>query len=238
MQIYEQLKSALKSEIIKNNISGEKVTISCKALSPTEAIGSPEHNDYPIIKGKEVMVEAHFNGAKGQAFADEFENAEYSTNGLLSMELDSNAKRASFISGFNAIFRNLGLCDKTVHCKDKEPVICSDNLPEIIKQGQKVLIVGFQPRFLEKLSSYCEVRIVDMDPANIGKTKFGVLVEESQKTDEAIEWCDIIFATGSTLVNGTITRFLKQNKPVIFYGVTISAAAKILNLNQYCYCGR
>jgi uncharacterized protein (DUF4213/DUF364 family) len=55
--------------------------------------------------------------------------------------------------------------------------------------------------------------------------------------DDAIKWSDLIFATGSTIVNGTIGNFINKNKPVIFYGVTISAAAKILNLKTYCYCG-
>ena len=53
-----------------------------------------------------------------------------------------------------------------------------------------------------------------------------------------MQWCDVIFATGSTLTNGTITTFLNQDKPVIFFGVTIVAAAGILNLNSYCHCGR
>jgi hypothetical protein len=100
-----------------------------------------------------------------------------------------------------------------------------------------VFLVGYQPRFLERLASQYSIRVVDMDQDNIGSDFFGVVIEPPEMTADAIEWCDLIFATGSTLANGTITHFLEQDKPVLFYGVTISAAANILNLKQFCHCG-
>jgi hypothetical protein len=78
---------------------------------------------------------------------------------------------------------------------------------------------------------------VDLDPDNIGRKLSGVVIEPPELTAEAITWCDSIFATGSTLVNGTITDFLNKGKSVLFYGITISAAAKILNLDTYCHRG-
>jgi len=235
--IYEELKKSLKKEVQQHNLSGQNISVRCKALSATEAIGKPEHDDYPIIKGKEVMVEAVFKGAKGQAFTDAFENADYPVDDLLKMELDSNRKRASFISGLNAVFRCLHLCDKTVHCKDTEPKECAGNLSKTIGSPDKVLLVGHQPRFLEMFSSICHVRVVDLDKDNIGKKISDVMIEPPEMTLDAMKWCDLIFATGSTLVNGSITDFINQDKPVIFYGVTISAAAKILGLKTYCHCG-
>jgi len=62
-----------------------------------------------------------------------------------------------------------------------------------------------------------------------------VIVEPVEMTEDAIQWCDLIFATGSTVVNGSMSNFLERGKPVIFYGVTVSATAKILNLNAYCH---
>ncbi len=50
---------------------------------------------------------------------------------------------------------------------------------------------------------------------NIGKMKFGITVEPESKTNELLD----------------------KNKPVIFYGVTISAAAKVLGFNNYCPYG-
>jgi len=237
MDLYEELKETLKKEIQKHNLSGQNISVRCKALSATEAIGKPEHDDYPIIKGKEVMVEAVFEGAKGQAFADEFENADYIIDDLLKIKLNSNKRRASFISGLNAVFRYLDLCDKTIHCKDTEPKVCANNLLNVIGPRNNVFLVGYQPRFLEILASQYNVRVVDLDQDNIGSDVFGVVIEPPEMTPDITEWCDLIFATGSTIVNGTITKFLNQDKPVLFYGVTISAAATILNLKKFCHCG-
>jgi len=47
----------------------------------------------------------------------------------------------------------------------------------------------------------------------------------------------MIFATGSTIVNNTISNFIGVGKPAVFYGVTISAPAKILNLTTFCEYG-
>ena len=237
MNLYEELREALRKEIRKHNLSGQNISVRCKALSAVEAIGKPEHDDYPIIRGKEVMVEAVFKGAKGQAFADEFENADYLVDDLLKIELNSNKRRASFISGLNAVFRYLNLCEKTVHCKDAEPKECADNLLKAIGSRNNVFLVGYQPRFLEMLASQHNVRVVDLDQDNIGSDVFGVIIEPPEMTPDSIKWCDLIFATGSTVVNGTITNFLNRDRPVLFYGVTISAAATILNLNTYCHCG-
>jgi hypothetical protein len=237
MNLYDPLREALRNEIQKHSLSGQNISVRCKALSATEAIGNPEHDDYPIIKGKEVMVEAVFKGAKGQAFTDEFENADLIVDDLLKIRLDSNQKRSIFISSLNAVFRHLNLCDKTIHCKDEEPKECARNLPEAIGPLNNVLLVGYQPRFLEMLKSTCSIRVVDMDQDNIGSEVSGVVIESPKMTPDAIKWCDLIFATGSTIVNGTVTYFLNRDKPVIFYGVTISAAATILNLNKFCHCG-
>ena len=235
--IYQQLKDALSNEIEKHTLSGHLLSVRCRALSAREAIGVPDHDDYPIIKGREVMVEADFLGARGQAFADEFENADYRVDDLLTMNLDSNSKRASFVSGLNAVYRHLNLCEKTIHCKDNEPKLCADNLNSVLGSAKKVFLVGYQPRFLEKLSKHHNLRVVDMDQDNIGNEVAGLTIEAPGKTPEIIDWCDLIFATGSTVVNGTIDQFLNQGKPVWFYGVTIAATATILNLNRYCDCG-
>ena len=238
MDLYEELRDALRNAIKQHHLSGLNISVRCKALSAHEAIGRPEHADYPIIKGREVMVEAVFEGAKGQAFTDEFEQVDYLVEDLLTIRLNSNKTRATFISGLNAVFRYLNLCDKTIHCKDKEPVDCARHLSDAIGTFKKVLLIGYQPRFLEVLAAGYSTRVVDMDQDNIGVNIGNVMIEPPEMTADAIQWCDVIFATGSTLTNGTITDFLHQAKPVIFFGVTIAAAATILNLNKYCHCGQ
>ena len=235
--LYDALKKALKEKIIFHDLADKPIDITCKALSAEQAIGTPDHDDYPIIKGREVMVEADFLNAKGQSFTDEFENRAYRVKDLLTMDLSTNRERASFIAGLNAVYRHLGLADKTIHCKDKEPVLCAEKLSDIIPKDSKVLLVGHQPRFLEKLSSYCQVRAVDLDKDNIGKEFFNITIEPQENTQEAIKWCTMIFATGSTIVNNTISNFIDADKPAVFYGVTICAPAKILNLTTFCEYG-
>lgn len=235
--IYDTLKKALEEKIIFYNLADKHINITCKALSAKQAIGTPDHDDYPIIKGREVMVEADFLNAKGQSFTDEFENRAYQVKDFLTMDLSSSKKRASFIAGLNAVYRYLDLADKTIHCKDKEPVLCAKKLPDFISREAKVLLVGHQPRFLEILASHCKVRAVDLDEDNIGKKIFKVTIESTENTPNAINWCDMIFATGSTIVNNTISNFIDAGKPVVFYGVTISAPAKVLKLTTFCEYG-
>ncbi|MDD5010313.1 MAG: DUF364 domain-containing protein, partial [Syntrophorhabdaceae bacterium] len=54
-----------------------------------------------------------------------------------------------------------------------------------------------------------------------------------EATEEVLAWGDIILATGSTCVNGTITKFL-GNRPVIFYGVSVAGVAKACGFDRYC----
>jgi hypothetical protein len=64
-----------------------------------------------------------------------------------------------------------------------------------------------------------------------------VLIEPAENTAEAIEWCDLIFATGSTFVNATVGNFIDKGRPLILYGVSAAAPAKVLGLETFCFCG-
>ena len=221
----------------RKGILDSTIAVSCKALSAEEAIGKTEHDDYPIHKGKEVMVEADFCGAKGQAFTDLYGSCSFKVEDLITMEFRTNRDRASFIASINAIWKYYGMATKTVHCRDKEPVECAGELPKYYDFSKKTLLIGLQPRFLEVLAAHGEVRALDLDKDNIGKIKAGVEIEDGEKFTEALDWCEQIFATGSTLCNGTIQGILDAGKPVKFFGVTIAAAAEILGLDIYCYAG-
>jgi uncharacterized protein (DUF4213/DUF364 family) len=237
MSIYDDLTRYLDHQITAHDLSKETISIRCQALSVEEAIGKPDRDDYPIVKGREVMVEADFKGSRGQAFTDEFGNADFTLKELLELNLDSNRNRSCFVAGLNAVMRHLGLCDKTVHCRDMEPKTCAGHLKDVIPSGNKVLLIGYQPGFLAALAPLYHTRVIDLDKANIGKNVSGVIIESPDRTQKAIAASDMILATGSCLVNGTIADFLNKDKPVIFFGVTIAGAAKILNLKTYCQCG-
>lgn len=235
--IYSALIEALKARALEHEFLDEDVPIRCRPLSAAEAMGSPTDQDYPILKGKETIVEARFRDALGHAFSDEYGNGTCTIRKLISAVPSTNRERAEFVATLNAVYRHLGLVEKTVHCRDDEPVDCAKELAPRIAAGMQVLLVGFQPRMLERLSARTPMRCVDLDVDNIGTERFGVTIEGPEKTADAVDWAHAILATGSTLVNGTIHTLMEARKPVIFYGVTITAAAKILQLDHYCHLG-
>ena len=232
--LYKQLKSALYDLIQKHKLSGKNLQVRCRVLETSEAIGTPEDKDYPIQNGREHMIEAVFENARGQAFADEFENINCNIETLITMETNTNAKRAIFIAGLNAVYRYCSICEKTVHCRDEEPKECASHLSGALSLNKKIALIGLQPRFLEQLTKMGEVRVLDLDTKNIGQIKSGILIEPPSQTSAAIDWCDHILATGSTIVNGSIISILQHKKPTVFFGVTISAAAEILGLETFC----
>jgi uncharacterized protein (DUF4213/DUF364 family) len=240
MDIYEKLRKYFRDLVSKNHLEGQEIIVRAKPLTPEEAIGNPEDKDYPLITGRERMMQAEFRNTFGQAYTDMYGNYSGKLSDIVDMELKNNFRRAIFISSLNAVMRYLGLTDKTIHCKDEEPKECAARLAEYIaeKYGRpKIAMVGFQPRMVESLVKGFEIKVTDMDYVNIDKQKFGITVQSPQKTKENLDWCDIAVVTGSSIVNNTIGDFL-TDKPVIFYGVTISGAARMLGLQDYCYCGK
>lgn len=224
----------------ENGLESEEVQVVARPLTPEEAIGHPEDLDYPLLKGKERLIQANLKGTLGHAFTDMYGRYEGTISEIISSELRTNFNRAVFISTLNAAMNHVRLIDKSVHCKDQEPKRCSLELVDYIKEkfGQpKIAVVGLQPRMVEVLSKAFRLRVTDLDPDNIGREKFGIPIGGPDKTRDNVLWCDVALVTGTTIVNDTIGEFLIQ-KPTIFYGVTISGAAKILGLNHFCACGR
>ncbi|MBN2350264.1 MAG: hypothetical protein JXJ22_15600 [Bacteroidales bacterium] len=239
MDYYNKLKKELK-DILKHKETETIKVVSAKPLSPEEAIGTPDRTDFPIQKGKEVMIEADFRGSKGQAFTDMPGNFTGTVQDFLNMKLDNNFSRSIFIAGFNAVMRHFERTTGTIHCKDKEPKACAEQITTFIREkfGKvKIAFIGFQPAMIEQLSKSFEMRIVDLDKDNIGKQKFGLTIEAQEKTSEVLEWGDIILATGSTCVNGTITDFLNK-KPVVFYGISAAGVAAAYGYERFCPCGK
>ena len=234
--VFLRLARALREQAERHGFLDQAIPIQCRPLTPVEAIGDPGDRDYPILKGKEALVEARFREARGQAFSDTYGNRTVTVRALLDRVPKNNRERAEFTAALNAVYRSLGLCDGTVHCKDDEPKTCAMELEGRIPPGKRVLLVGLQPRMLQFLAGRNPVRVADLDPDNRGTVKYGVRVEGPEETKDGIAWCERILATGSTLVNGTLPLFLASGKPVIFYGVTVAAAAKVLGLERFCAC--
>jgi len=225
------------SYVCKNeNLLRESVQVKARVLSSEEAIGNPEANDFPLQKGKERLMQARFGTGVGQAFTDRYGDFSGKLKDIIDTPLENNFRRAIFISSLNAVLRHLNKVQGTVHCRDKGPIQCAEELVHFLKEhyGQiKITQVGFQPRMVEQLSTAFEYRILDMDSDNIGTSKFDVMIEGPEATAEAVSWADLLLVTGTTVVNGTIDNFLNK-KPILFYGTTIAGPADLMNWDRFC----
>jgi len=240
-QFYNNLFDKFKKLVEDNGLLNEEVKVTGRTLTTEEAIGNTERKDFPIIKGKEKLLEADFRGAKGQAFTDMPNNFQGNLKQIVEMPLETNFHTAVYIAALNAVCRYLKITDKTVHCKDGEPESCASELVEYIKNkygNPKIALIGFQPAMLENLGENFKVRIVDLDSDNIGKIKHNVMVEDGSKAiDDLLNWCDIVVATGSTIANKTITNLL-LDKPTVFFGTTLAGAASLMDLERFCPCSK
>ncbi|MBW1720427.1 MAG: hypothetical protein JRH13_03435 [Deltaproteobacteria bacterium] len=238
-EIYDEIKGRF-NEILKDrDMLAESVRVKARALSAEEAIGNPEADDFPLQKGRERLMQAEFRGAFGQAFTDRYGDFEGTLGEILEMPLENNYRRAVFIATLNAVLRSLGMIEKTVHCRDREPARCARELVESLKAGYgkvNILQVGFQPRMVEYLAREFRLKVLDLDEENIGAEKFGVVIEGPEATVEAVEWADLLLVTGTTVVNDTIHEFLGK-KPMLLYGTTISGAARLMGWERFCAYG-
>ncbi len=239
-EIQHELREHLEATAGRHGLLDESILVSARALSPEEAIGSPEHDDYALVTGRERMMQADVRGACGHAFTDMYGRWEGTVGEVCRTEPLNNYRRAILAATLNAVMRFAGEIEGTVHCRDDGPVECARELADFVASGGyggPFALVGYQPRLAEALSSLGELRIVDLDERNIGRTRAGVRVAGPGGTEAALEGAGSVFVTGSTLVNGTMPRFLRLAAPTVFYGVTIAGAARVLGLRRFCARG-
>jgi uncharacterized protein (DUF4213/DUF364 family) len=149
--------------------------------------------------------------------------------------------RGLFIAVMNAVMESLGLCRGTVHCRTEGPELCAQKMKAWLAghrpNAKKITLVGYQPALLEMLSkSGYQVRVLDLNPKNIGQVRHGVTVEDGLTAmQSAIGSADVILCTGSTLCNGTIVDYILPEKDVLFFGTSAAGAAKLLGLKRVCF---
>ena len=245
-EFYWDLKAKFEHALSNHGIGNEPVTVTCRALSTEEAIGHTKRRDFPIITGKDVMIQAQFRSSFGQAFTEAPMTFQGTLHQVLSLDLASDPHaRGLFVATLNAVMNQLGLCDGTIHCRTDGPELCALDMLNHLRthhpNERRIALVGYQPAILEALAnSEYQVRVLDLDPTNVGHTRYGITVEDGIRDYEKVilEYADLILCTGSTICNGTIVKYLGLNKPVIFFGTSISGAAQLMGLERVCFAHR
>ena len=240
MEFYSELKEKFRKILEKENLLNDEVSVITKSLTPEEAIGKTERKDFPILNGKEIMIEAEYKGNRGQAFTSSPCNYSGSLKEISELDLSDDYNKSIFISSMNAVLLHLGLISGNIHCKNEEPEMCAKSMREYMEEnyrGKKVVLVGFQPAMLENIKEVVDLRVLDLNEDNVNTEKYGVMIEDGvEKYEEAVlDWADAVLCTGSTVLNGSIVNFIDIGKPVIFYGTSISGTAYLMNLTRLCY---
>jgi len=210
-------------------------------LSTREAIGEPDRDDFPILRGKEVLMQAVYRGAAGQAFTSASGSFKGTLGDVLELPLTGSFERSVLVSTMNAVLRNLRLIDKSVHCKDDGPKRCAGHMAEWIdEQGSSMVgLVGMQPALLEALvQTLGPDRVMVSDLAEAGSVRYGVNVLDGMDSSAMFERCQLILITGSSLVNGTIDDLMenagRRKRRVVFYGTTIAGTAYLMGFERWC----
>jgi uncharacterized protein (DUF4213/DUF364 family) len=243
--ILENSRIQLVEIVTKNRLLDAQVSVLVKTLTPEEAIGVPGRRDFPIILGKERVVEAEVLGAKAHAFTDSPGEFVGNLEKVLALPLTLNKERSIYVATLNATLKYLNLIENTIHCKDEDPERCAKEIAsQILEKWGKVKVgfIGLNPAIAENLIETFgaeNVRITDLNKQNVNSSKYGVKVwDGNDMTEELIKQSDVILLTGTTFVNGTFDPIMhcirNYRKDYLVYGVTGAGICKLLGLNRIC----
>ncbi len=215
-----------------------EVKVTAKPLSPEDAIGSTRRKDYVLLKGKERLLQAEVMGCRGQAFTGSLGDFSGTLEDVLALPLTDDFQRAVYTATLNAVACHTGKVVNTIHCRNEGPELCARQTVDFFqkKYGKpRILMIGYQPALAEALHQAFPLIVLDLDPANIGQSKNGVVIKDgSIGLAEYVADSDVIFATGSTICNSTIDALEQSGKPLVFFGTTGSGAAALLGLSRFC----
>ncbi|MFC2019264.1 Rossmann-like domain-containing protein [Chloroflexota bacterium] len=245
LSILNEAKEKLSALVKEHHLGSEAVQVTVRALSPEQAIGKPQRRDFPLLEGKEVIVEAEVKGSRGQAFTDKPHNFAGSVADALELGWEIPGNRAIFLSTLNAITACLGIATGVRHCRDDEPEKCGEHIThDILKRFGKtrVGLIGFQPAILENLTKRLgsqNVRSTDLNSANIGSYKYGIEIWDGKAdTQQLIDWCQVVLVTSSTMANNTFDNIYQTattlGKRFIIFGVTGAGVCALTSLERIC----
>lgn len=216
--------------------TGVKVT--AKPLSPEDALGATRRKDYVLLKGKERLLQAEVMGCRGQAFTGSLGDFTGTIEDVLALPLTDDFQRAVYTATLNAVACHAGKTTSTIHCRNEGPELCARQAVDYFQKNYgkpRILMIGYQPALAEALHQAFPLTVLDLDPANIGQTRKGVLIRNgSVGLHESIQANDVIFATGSTICNNTIDELLQGGKPLVFFGTTGAGTAALLDIPRFC----
>ena len=245
----ERTRPVLRDLAAAAGLATAKVTVLAKPLTPEEAIGTPGRRDFPILAGKERVVEARVGIGKGHAFTDTAREFAGRLQDVLDLEFKDNGRRAIYIATLNAVLRHLRRANGTVHCRDDDPERCGSEIADILYRrfGRiRLGLIGFNPAIAEHLAGRfgadC-LSFADLNPDNIGQYRFGVeILDGGTGTEELMERSDVVLVTGTTLVNGTFDRICDiistHGRCGIVFGVTGAGVCELLGYERLCPLGR
>lgn len=242
MDMYNVLKEKFVELVNSSCLANENVE--CTVL--TADFAKLPSKEYALMRGKEVIVDCRINNIHGQAFTDTPKRFNGRIMDVAHTVLGDAGERSIFFATLNAVMRKLGLIDRTVHCRGDDPEKCGDLLAkEILKNFGKVKLahIGYQPGHVKATSKVFEtIYVTDLNPENIGKTKFGLKIFNGSLNEDIIRKAEVACITGSAIVNGTLFEILEYCKKYgvkqVLYGVTVKGAAKILGYNVFCPLSR
>jgi uncharacterized protein (DUF4213/DUF364 family) len=241
----ENSRNQLAEIVARNRLLDSQVSVLVKTLKPEEAIGEPGRRDFPIILGKERVVEAEVLGARAHAFTDSPGEFVGDLKEVLHLPLTSNRERSIYVATLNATLKYLNLVENTIHCKDEDPERCGKEIAsQLLKRWAKAKVgfIGLNPAIAENLTETFgveNVRITDLNKQNIHTSKFGVEIwDGNEMTEELIKQSEVILITGTTFVNGTFDHIMRciwnDGKDYMIYGVTGAGICKLMGLNRIC----
>lgn len=220
-----------------------EITISSRALKNEEAIGHPERDDFPLLRGKEVLLQAEIDGSLGQAFTSDPIAYNGNIRNILNLSTERPGNYALLVATLNALAHKLGQVKQTIHCINNEPENCAEIISHYIleKHGLcKIGIIGYQPAILEncvRLFEASRISISDLDSDIVNTVRYGVRVRDGlSETRQVLDFADVLLITGSILANGTYNSVLDEvgDKPHYFFGTTCAALAHVNNVKRLC----
>lgn len=229
-EMYRTLKHSFKSIIEMYSIPHKTVSVRAPGFDPLK----PDT--------QEITLVGDFDGNTGECSTTYVRAAatfEGTLDDVLNLDIENDPyARGIYIAAVNAVMNKYHMADDCVTCSSNSEADCAEYVMHYYKKNNgkpNLLLVGYQETMLELLAQHFPVKVLDLDPDNIGKTFFGVTVEHGVNDyDDSVKWADVILCTGSVISNGTIIKYLNLPKDVIFYGTTIAGFGRVFSLKRLC----